>query len=164
MSLSIRSADPYEPGVLSLIDALDAYQRELYPAESNHLEPPSELRKSNVVFLCAAEGGAVVGCGAAKVLDGPPRYGEIKRMFVLPAARGRGVSRQLLQALEARLLARDVHLVRLETGIHQPQALRLYERMGYRRRPPFGDYTDDPLSVFMEKRLCPAATPAASSV
>jgi len=153
VTFAIRSADPNEPGVRPLIDALDAYQRSLYPAESNHLDSLSELSKSNVVFLCACSGETVVGCAAAKVLQDSPPYGEIKRMYVAPACRGQGLSRRLLQALEARLLDRDVRIARLETGVHQPEALGLYERMGYRKRAPFGDYAEDRLSVFMEKRL-----------
>lgn len=163
MTFAIRSADPNEPGVRTLVDALDAYQRSLYPEESNHLDPLSELSKANVIFLCACSDDTVVACGAAKVLEDVERYGEIKRMYVAPGARGKGLSRRLLQELEARLLDRDVHIVRLETGIHQREALGLYARMGYSKRAPFGDYAEDPLSVFMEKRLCPDDTPTASS-
>jgi putative acetyltransferase len=49
-------------------------------------------------------------------------------------------------------LAEGRHILRLEAGIHQPEALGLYEALGYVRRGPFGDYGDDPVSVFMEKR------------
>lgn len=153
VSVKIRSADPDEPGVRVLIDALDAYQRSLYPAESNHLDSVSELGKSNVVFLCACIGEKIVGCGAAKVRETPERYGEIKRLYVEPAHRGRGLSTRLLTELEERLRGRDVHIARLETGIHQPEAMGLYQRMGYCERTPFGEYTNDPLSVFMEKQL-----------
>ena len=153
VTFAIRIADPNEPGVRSLIEALDAYQRSLYPEESNHLDSLAELSTTNVVFLCACSGEAAVACAAAKVREDSPRYGEIKRMYVEPAVRGQGLSRRLLQALETILLDHDVRIARLETGVHQPEALGLYERMGYRRRGPFGDYVDDPLSVFMEKHL-----------
>ena len=153
LNLEIRSANPDEPGIRPLIEALDAYQLSLYPAESNHLDSAGELGKSNVVFLCASDGDTIMGCAAAKVVDGPELYGEIKRLYVVPDYRGLGLSRRLMQELEARLLGRGVHIARLETGIRQPEALRLYERTGYRKRPPFGDYADDPWSVFMEKKL-----------
>jgi len=80
-------------------------------------------------------------------------YGEIKRLFVLPEFRGLGLSRALMLALEAHLQAQQIEWARLETGIHQPEALGLYRRMGYRERGPFGAYRLDPYSVFMEKRL-----------
>jgi putative acetyltransferase len=153
VTIEIRSADPNEPGIRPLIDALDAYQLSLYPAESNHLDSLDELAAANVVFLCACSGQTAVGCGAAKVLEVPERYGEIKRLYVEPAYRGQGLSLRLMQELEAHLLGRDVHVARLETGVHQPEALGLYERMGYRKRAPFGDYVEDALSVFMEKQL-----------
>lgn len=153
MTFEIRNADPLEPGIRSLIDALDAYQLSLYPAESNHLDSLDELTAGNVIFLCACSEQTAVGCGAVKVLEIPERYGEIKRLYVEPAYRGQGLSRRLMEELEARLLDRDVHIARLETGVHQPEALGLYERMGYHERAPFGDYVEDPLSVFLEKQL-----------
>ena len=100
--------------------------------------------------------GEVVGCGAVKRVSAKnmsSRYGEIKRMFVDPGARGCGVGGALLDALESRLLAHRIDRARLETGVRQPEALALYERRGYVRIPPFGDYENDPLSVFYEKRL-----------
>ena len=153
MNVEIRNADPSEAGVRALIEALDAYQLALYPAESNHLDSLEELTKPNVVFLCAGTDEIVMACGAAKVMADTEPYGEIKRMYVDPDYRGQGLSRRLLLELESQLLERNVRLVRLETGVHQHEALGLYERMGYARRGPFGDYTEDPLSVFMEKRL-----------
>jgi putative acetyltransferase len=82
-----------------------------------------------------------------------PEFGEVKRMYVSPAARGQGVAQRLLGALESEAQQRGVSHFMLETGPYQHQALGLYERLGYARRGPYGDYRDDPLSVFMEKRL-----------
>ena len=73
-------------------------------------------------------------------------------MFVLPEARGRGIGRAILETIEAALPG-EVAALRLETGIKQEAAIRLYEAAGFRRRGPFGRYRDDPLSVFMEKPL-----------
>ena len=73
-------------------------------------------------------------------------------MFVVPEARGRGIGRAILATIEAALPAHAAAL-RLETGIRQEAAIRLYEAAGFRRRGPFGSYRDDPLSVFMEKPL-----------
>jgi putative acetyltransferase len=94
--------------------------------------------------------GQAVGCGAV-VLD--TEAGELKRLFVSPAARGQGLAQRLLARLEAEAVGRGCQLLQLETGPYQPEALGLYARCGYERRGPFGGYADDPLSVFMEKRL-----------
>jgi putative acetyltransferase len=80
-------------------------------------------------------------------------YGEVKRMYVAPAARGQGLGRQMLAAIEARAAGEGLELLRLETGIRQAEALGLYRASGYADCEPFGSYLADPLSVFMEKRL-----------
>ena len=151
--MKIAPLNPAVPAVQALIGQLDAAQTALYPAESNHLESIAALQLPNVLFLGALIGDLVVGCGAVKTLDDDGLYGEIKRMFVAPALRGRGVSTAILGALEAHLVGREIPCARLETGIRQPVAIRLYCRLGYRERSPFGRYTSDPLSLFMEKRF-----------
>ena len=80
-------------------------------------------------------------------------YAEIKRVFVLPQYRGRGLSRQIMGWIETELGRRGIKLCRLETGTRQPEALGLYAALGYVEREPFGNYRPDPLSVFMEKSL-----------
>ena len=86
------------------------------------------------------------------MLDGAgDRTAEIKRMYVDPAVRGRKVGLALLDALEARAGALGVTRFVLETGDRQHEAIGLYERAGYARIPPFGDYVDSPLSVCMGK-------------
>jgi putative acetyltransferase len=149
--LQIEAADPDSPGARALIAELDAYQQALYPPESNHLVPIEELRSPNVDFLWARFGPDVVGCGA--LVDQSGEYGEIKRMYVRPSRRGAGVGHALLAALAARARSRGLRCLRLETGILQPAALRLYESYGFRRRAPFGPYREDPLSLFMEMEL-----------
>ena len=149
--VEIRPLAPSDPRACRRIGRLDRLQLSLYPAESNHLDPIETLEWGHVTFLAAFAGGKVVGCGAVKCMPG--RYGEIKRMYVNPDARGRGVGRALIEALESRLLAAGINVARLETGTRQSEALALYERCGYVRIPPFGEYREDPLSVFLEKRL-----------
>lgn len=142
---------PDLPEAVALVDALDAYQQPLYPAESHHGIDIAALLQPDVVFVLARTAqGQAAGCGAL-VAHGD--WAELKRMYVLPALRGRGVARAVLAFLEDEALRRGVQVTRLETGNLQPQALRLYERAGYARRGPFGDYDDDPHSVFMEKAL-----------
>jgi putative acetyltransferase len=147
MRIALESPD--QPEVLALIDALDAYQKPLYPAESHHGIDLAALRQPNVLFAVARdEAGRAVGCGAI-VLEAT--YGEVKRMFVSPGQRGKGTARALLALLEAQAQARGCTAFMLETGYLQHEAIALYERCGYQRRGPFGDYAEDPNSVFMGK-------------
>ena len=149
--LRVAIERPDQPEVLRLIEALDAFQVPLYPAESHHGIDIDALLDPSVSFVVARdENGMAVGCGAV-VMNGT--WGELKRMYVLPRARGAGVAQAMLAFLETAAMARGASAMRLETGNLQPDALRLYDRAGYVRRGPFGDYDDDPHSVFMEKRL-----------
>ena len=148
----IQRVDPRIPDAQRLITELDAYQSALYPPESNHLDGTAELISPNVTFVVAYQDGQAVGCGAAKVME-DGEYGEIKRLYVSPSARGAGVARAMMALLESDMAALGVNVTRLETGIHQEAAVRLYERLGYKRIEPFGSYQQDPLSIFMEKQL-----------
>jgi putative acetyltransferase len=80
-------------------------------------------------------------------------YGEIKRMFVRADARGLKIGRRLLAALEAQARREGLTVLRLETGIYQPEAHALYRAVGFSESGPYGGYAPDPLSIFMEKRL-----------
>jgi len=135
-----------------LIEELDRLQQSLYPDESNHLEPAVDLGGPDYHFLGVYDAETLVACGAVKAVD--RSYGELKRMYVLPSHRRRGLAQVLLAALESHVLALGIGTVRLETGVHQHEALAFYAANGYRRVAPFGPYRTDPLSVFMEKRLC----------
>lgn len=95
--------------------------------------------------------GRAIGTGAI-VMHGA--WAELKRMWVVPKARGRGVSKAIRAALEATALQQNVRCPRLETGVESHAALGLYARAGVRRRGPFGDYRANRLSVFMQKQLC----------
>ena len=79
--------------------------------------------------------------------------GEVKRMYVEPAVRGRGLSKLLLSALEDAARRMGYIALRLETGDRQSEAVRLYESAGYRRIEPFGIYLHSPRSICFEKRL-----------
>jgi len=149
--LTIKPDDPGTPEARRLIEELDLYLSDLYPAESNHLLSVEALQQPNATFLLAQINGKVAGCGAFVNHQG--KYAEIKRMFVLPDFRGKGIGWRILNDLETSALANGLKVSRLETGVSQPDALKLYERSGYRRRGRFAPYIDDPLSVFMEKKL-----------
>jgi putative acetyltransferase len=146
----VRIENPRQPDVLRVLAALDAYLTALYPPESNHILDVDSLCASDVRFFVARDAATPLGCGALRIVDG---YGEVKRMFVDPAARRRSLGRAILERIEGEAQREGLRLMRLETGIHQPEALALYRRAGYAERGPFGEYVVDPLSVYMEKTL-----------
>ena len=80
-------------------------------------------------------------------------YGEVKRMFVRPEFRGKGLGKAMLRRLVEYALQNGAGVLRLETGIYEVEAIGLYERFGFARRAPFGDYVEDPLSVYFEKGI-----------
>lgn len=150
-AIDIRLESPRRPEVVRLIEELDAYQAALYPPESNHFLDLDVLSGADIRFCVARRETEALGCGALRI--DPAGYGEVKRMFVLPAARGLKLGRRLLEEIEAQARQEGLSCLRLETGIHQAEALGLYRSAGFRERGPFGDYGPDPLSVFMEKPL-----------
>jgi putative acetyltransferase len=161
MELRISLEDPAQPEIIALLQDGEQYSASLYPAESNHHLPLDALRAVHVRFLVARDStGRAIATGAVALFgSGAESWAELKRMWVVPDARGKGVSKTVLEALEARASEAGVRCLRLETGIENHAALALYERAGFARRDPFGDYLPDPLSVFMEKQLA-AATAA----
>lgn len=148
MALIIRDVAPRS--VDHLMEASTILLQSLYPEESNHLVDPTDLGADGNVLLGAEEMDAVIGC-VGYVDRGD--YAEVKRLFVSQEFRRQGVARVLMSELESRAVDAGYTVMRLETGIHQPEAMTLFESLRYSIRPPFGDYVDDPLSVFMEKTL-----------
>lgn len=155
--IAIRREHPDQPDVQSLLAALDGYLASLYPPEANHILTLDALLAPDVRFFVARDGdGRAVGTAAARLVaddGGDGRYGEVKRMWVAPAARGKGVAAALLAAVEDAIRTESLPLARLETGRDQREAVRLYERHGYARCAPFGGYPDNGLSLFFEKAL-----------
>jgi putative acetyltransferase len=149
MPVALESAR--QPDVIALIADLDAYQDSLYPAEARYALDLDALCQPDVLFAVARDPqGVARGCGAV-VLGSA--YGELKRMYVQPAARGAGLARQIIDLLEGAARTRGCTQLLLETGPYQPEALAFYARQGYARRGPFGSYAAHPLSVFMGKPL-----------
>jgi len=159
----------------------DQYMASLYPEESNHLVSSESLRTGDAVFLGAfisstmslgtenadqpaktnellpcSEVGECIACVATRFYR-EAGYAEIKRLYVQESYRGSGLSRALMSAIEAEILAEGIDCARLEMGIHQPEADALYRSLGYRDIQPFGDYLLDPLSQFLEKAPLNAA-------
>jgi putative acetyltransferase len=147
----IAFESPDQPEVIALIAELDAYQDTLYPPESRYSLDLESLTQPNVLFAVARDSmGQAIGCGAIVLY---PEFGELKRMYVSPRGRGQGVAKKLLALLESQAIGSGCKLLKLETGPYSHDALALYGSVGYERRGVFGDYTNDPLSVFMQKYI-----------
>ena len=151
MSAVITAERPDTPDATLLINELQTHLESFYPPESRHGFSVERLIADSVAFFVLRADGHPAGCGGIKMVGGD--YGELKRMFVRPQFRGAGFGEMLVERLAAHALAHGVSLLRLETGIHQHAAIRLYERLGFYRIPPFGPYTNDPVSLCYEKRL-----------
>jgi putative acetyltransferase len=142
---------PVTPDAQVLIAELEALLEPFYPRESRHGYSVEKLIAEGVAFFLIRQEGVPAGCGGIQ-LHGT-EYGEIKRMYIRPQFRGLGFAKLMLDHLENYAQSHGVGLLRLETGIHQLAAIGLYERMGFRRIPPFGDYREDPLSRYYEKDI-----------
>jgi GNAT superfamily N-acetyltransferase len=151
MSTIVTPERPDTPDAVALITELEAVLEPLYPQESRHGLSVQRLIAEGVPFFVLRADGTAAACGGVKLFG--TAYGEIKRMYVRPQFRGQGFAKAILNHLADYAQSQGVMLLRLETGIHQHEAIGLYERMGFYRIGPFGDYKDDPLSIFFEKPL-----------
>ncbi len=148
--LTIAPESPVSEDGRKLIAGSEEALREVYPPESCFSFTAEELLAPGTSFFVARRDGRPVGCVA---LVDCGAYGEIKRLFVLPGERGHGTARALMARLEASARQAGHSAVRLESGERLAAAIRLYERLGYRRRGSFGSYDNHPDSLFMEKAL-----------
>ena len=151
MPIAITQERPDAADAHALIEELEAHLASLYPRESRHGFSVEKLLRERVAFFVSRADGQAAGCGGVMIVE--REYAEIKRMYVRPAFRGRGLGRLMLEHLVAHARARGLRVVRLETGIHQREAIALYESSGFRRIGPFGAYTDDPVSRCYEKTI-----------
>lgn len=152
MAVTITEESPDSADAIRLIDELQLHLNpEKYPAESKHGYSVEKLLREGVAFFVTRHDEIPAGCGGIKFVG--TEYGEVKRMFVRPQFRGLGLGKLMLDHLAKYVQGRQVKVLRLETGIYQTDAIRLYERYGFARRGPFGDYKDDPLSVYFEMQL-----------
>lgn len=142
---------PDSEDAIALITELEAHLDPLYPSESRHGYSVEKLLNQGVAFFILRDNGVPIGCGGVQLFG--TDYGEIKRMYVRPQFRGLGFARLMLEHLAEYAHSNGVKILRLETGIHQHEAIGLYERAGFRSIPPFGDYRPDPLSKFYEKQI-----------
>jgi GNAT superfamily N-acetyltransferase len=151
--IDIRREEITSAAASALIAELNAELTRIYPEDGvcHFRLDAEEVEAGRGAFLVARFGGEAAGCGAVRRIDA--ETGEIKRMYVGPAFRGRRIGARLLAALEAEARRLRLSRVVLETGTRQPEALGLYGRTGYAVIPAFGEYGRSPLSICMEKRL-----------
>ena len=149
-SISV-APEPFDgPDSQALRREVEAELIDRYGGDQEKGVKPNEFDVAAFLVARDTEGRAL-GCGALRPhADG---VAEIKRMYVRPAARGKGVSRVLLAALEDAARERGFHTIRLETGTMQPEAMALYAGAGYVPITGFGAYADHPASRCFERRL-----------
>jgi ribosomal protein S18 acetylase RimI-like enzyme len=152
MPAEIVEERPDNADAMQLIAELDAILTPNYAPESRHGFSVDKLIRQGVTFFVIRVDGIPAACGGIKLADG---YGEVKRMYVRPQFRGSGLGRLMLDRLAAYAQEHGISVLRLETGIYQKEAIGLYERYGFQRIPPFGEYFEDPVSLCYEKRLTP---------
>ncbi|MEV0808612.1 GNAT family N-acetyltransferase [Micromonospora sp. NPDC050200] len=137
------------------IDALVVAQQRELRASDGGLDGQVTVTHDDIRYLAVVVNGRAVACGGIQSLDAAT--GELKRMYVRPAYRGRGIARQLLTALEELAFQRGHSVVCLETGVYLPAAIGLYTSCGYEPIPVYGEYVDNPYSVCFARRLPVAA-------
>jgi putative acetyltransferase len=153
MALTLAAESPLGPDLALLFQRHTADMHADTPPESIHMMDAGELAIPAVRFFVMRQDGVPVGMGAFKAID--DRHAEIKSMHVLIEARGRGLSRRMLDHLTAEARAEGFTRLSLETGV-QPTfvaARALYAKAGFVGCPPFEGYWDDPNSVFLTKTL-----------
>ena len=154
--VDIRREDISAPMAQQLILALNDELSARYPEPgANHFRlDAEEVAEGRGAFFVAYLADSPIGCGAVRRVDA--NAAEVKRMYVAPAARGNGVGRQILGAIEAVARQLGVNRLVLETGTRQPEAIALYSRAGFAEIPLFGEYADSPhpeLTLCMAKDL-----------
>ncbi|HXI95521.1 MAG TPA: GNAT family N-acetyltransferase [Candidatus Acidoferrum sp.] len=148
------AAEPFDSvDARRLIDALDAHLSSRYSPHQRfgpNLKP-AQLAPGLGTFVIARVEGRAIGCGAVRLLDS--KTVEVKRMYVEPEQRGRGVATEILHRLEDAGRGLGAERAVLETGVYQDEAIGLYRRAGYMQVACWGEYSTSPTSVCYEKRL-----------
>lgn len=153
LSLSITTESIESGDARRLVAALDAGLSELYPPEQRfgpNLKS-EHLGEGRGAFLVARDGERAIGCGAVRLLD--PTTAEVKRMYVEPDDRGRGVGSAVLISLEAAARQLGAKRLVLETGTYQDAAVSLYRRAGFTQVDCWGEYASSPTSLCFEKTI-----------
>jgi GNAT superfamily N-acetyltransferase len=149
----VEAANPLGPDAAGLLQEMTAEIRARY-ADLLDAAGPQPVNDSLVfrsTYLIARIAGEPVGCAALRPID--EQTAEVRRMYVIPAARRRGIARRLLSELEQQAGEFGYSILRLETGNRQHEAIALYESRGFHRIAPYGWHARDPLSICFEKAV-----------
>lgn len=149
ISVNIESAE--QPAVIAMLKASDELHNELSPTENSNLMPVADLIAANVRFVVARLGGRAAGCCA--LVLGNEDYAEIRRLWVVPQARRKGVASRLVSALEDMARNLNIATIRLRTDNKKEAAINFYRAAGYHEGELFGSYEQDPGRIFMKKSL-----------
>jgi putative acetyltransferase len=151
--VNIAIETPRSAEILELLRLGDEFAASLYPIDSCYMLDVSELDTPAVMVLVARGAAGEPALGMVAVVNRGDGTAEIKRMFVSPDARGRGVGTALMLAIDEEAPAAGIRVIQLETGPLQPEAISLYSKHGYSHIDNFGPYLGDEFSLCMEKRL-----------
>jgi len=154
-NFDIEREEKLAPDTIDMVLEVDNYLRSLYPADCCYGFKPNQLEDPSIYFFVVRDNGFPIACAGIKIYGDDPddRYAEVKRMYVRPSHRGKGLAKRLLNKLEGESKVLGFSIIRLETGIRQPEAIVLYEKVGYKKRSVFGEYRVSDLNVFYEKLL-----------
>jgi GNAT superfamily N-acetyltransferase len=149
--IRVTVEDPRGAAAARLLPCLIAELAARYPEEETDAALPAQVDGSGGAFVIAWLDDVPAGCGALRPMA--PSVAEVKRMFVDPAHRGRGIGRAILAKLELVARGYGYSRLRLETGVRQPEAIHLYVSCGFRRIDCYGQYAGSALSVCYEKTI-----------
>lgn len=152
-TLRLRATDAATIAATGLLEALNRELLARYPGAPIDSFPATAFDATRDVYVLGEYGAAAwpAACGALRALD--PESAEVKRMYVIPALRRRGLSRAVLGKLEDEARLRGHRRLLIETGYRQPEAIALYRHCGYAHIAPFGGYVGNPVSVCFAKIL-----------
>lgn len=149
-AITLRHTDSIDPDFIGLVSLLDAELHKIYPKDQDEYAPYNKIDFIETVVV-AYDNNQAVACGCFRDFD--QQTVEMKRMFVRPEYRGKGISQQLLTELENWALEKGFTQAVLETGKGQPEAISLYVKNGYELVPNFGRYADMPNSLCYMKTI-----------
>jgi putative acetyltransferase len=141
MCLLVEHAPHPTDEARALIGELEAILSAEYPPAQRHGLSLDQIFQPHIRFFIVRRNGCPLGCGGIALF---PDFAELKRMYVRKPARGQGIADAILARLEQEATAASIGMVRLETGTNQLAAIRFYERSGFCRCSPFGDYAGMP--------------------
>ena len=144
---------PDDPDVINVFSDIDRLINSLYPVATAQSLSVNQLGQPNVYAIGLKNEEGIIACGAIVMQFDTQPYGEIRRLYVKPSYRGKGLSRRIMQILLHHAGEEEIPIIKLETGPKQIQSIHLYENLGFVQCEPFGEYKANPNSLFMELAL-----------